>query len=184
MTIVNFNYDRCITHYLHEAIKDYYHIKEDVVTNLMKKLKIIHPYGCVGDLPWQQPGKGSIPFGGSQYSKLLDIIPKIKTFSESTKDEEELTELRNCLIEAEIIVFLGFAFHRQNLELLNPDKKCRARKVYATALGMSESDCFDVKASVFSILGGIKNNAVFEIRNDLKCGQLFREYWRSLSTGV
>jgi hypothetical protein len=53
VSIITFNYDRCIEHYLYHAIQNYYAIVD--VERLMKRLKIYHPYGVVGSLPWQDP---------------------------------------------------------------------------------------------------------------------------------
>ena len=50
--ILNFNYDRCIEHYLHESLENYYSLEANAVTDLIDRIQILHPYGSVGSLPW------------------------------------------------------------------------------------------------------------------------------------
>ena len=49
--------------------------------------------------------------------------------------------------EADRIVFLGFAFHRQNMKLLWPDSGGALfhRRVYGTAIEISDSDAGLIK---------------------------------------
>ena len=62
VAIVSFNYDRCIAHYLHCALQNYYGIDSTRAAQVMNNLKIYHPYGSVGQLPWQNQTEG-IDFG-------------------------------------------------------------------------------------------------------------------------
>ena len=84
---------------------------------------------------------------------------------------------------AQRIAFLGFAFHRQNIELLfsgqNMEEKKRNCRVYATAYGISYPDILLIKQDVVNLAGISDEQIYFE--PTLKCSQLFSEYWRSLS---
>jgi hypothetical protein len=184
VAIICFNYDRCIEHYLHSALQNYYALTPVEATNALEDLEIYHPYGTVGALPWQDPG-GGFEFGASPRAKqLVAFAEQIRTFSEGTDpDESDVSAIRESLSMAERIAFLGFAFHRLNLELLFPTElpstEARGRSVYATAVGISKADA-DVISRDLSRLGAIDDDGV-HIRIDLTCVQLFREYWRSLS---
>jgi hypothetical protein len=50
---------------------------------------------------------------------LLEIAHQINTFTEQQEDNEKLAIIRRTVQEAEVIVFLGFAFHERNMELLD-----------------------------------------------------------------
>lgn len=184
VVIICFNYDRCIEHYLHSALQNYYALTPVEATTTLKALEIHHPYGTVGALPWQDPG-GGFEFGASPRAKqLVAFAGQIRTFSEGTDpDKSDVSAIRESLSMAERIAFLGFAFHRLNLELLFPAElpstEARGRSVYATGLGISKADAIEI-AYDLRRLGAIRDDGV-EIRTDLTCGQLFREYWRSLS---
>lgn len=184
--LIVFNYDRCIEHFLYHALQTYYTIDKNEAARLVNDMQIYHPYGTVGYLPWQQE-KDSIDFGAEpQADQLLSLAKQIKTFTEGTDTRSgQIAAIRQWVTESEIIVFLGFAFHKQNLKLLNPvnDQSplvCATEcDYYATSLGISDSDCLIIESDLMKI----KSNRCRSrnLRNDLECNQLFREYWRSLS---
>lgn len=185
--ILNFNYDRCIEHYLKHALQIYYSLDNNAIENVMNLIKVIHPYGSVGKLPWQEgTHPPRVPFGSTR-SDILSLSRQIKTFNESVHEEDEIKVIHELIEEAEIIVFLGFAFHRQNLQLITPNRPCKAKRVYATAFGISGSDCNVIESELREVLkqsGSGTSSASIHFRNDLKCGNLFNEYWRSLTASL
>ena len=90
-----------------------------------------------------------------------------------------MTEIRREVLEAEIIVFLGFAFHQQNMRLIDPDIKGNAKRVFATASGISQGDSPIVTKQILDFL---RTKPHVHLRHDLKCFGLFNEFWRSLSS--
>ncbi len=80
VAILSFNYDRCVEHYLHEALQVYYSLDANAVTTLMQTVKILHPYGSVGKLPWQESAL-RVPFGAERIN-ILSPSKQIKTFNE------------------------------------------------------------------------------------------------------
>jgi hypothetical protein len=56
---------------------------------LNANLRIYHPYGSLGVLPWQvRNNENSVPFGGSEYGDDLNLIAdEIKTFNEQLEDD-------------------------------------------------------------------------------------------------
>jgi hypothetical protein len=182
VSFISFNYDRCIEHYLYRAVQNYYSIPD--VSTLMSKLKVYHPYGVVGPLPWQSSPK-NVSFGGLLLNaNLLDIATQIRTFSERVEgNDPTLVEIRREVQEAEQIVFLGFAFHELNMKLLTPDTSGRARRVFGTAKGISDTD---VRTIIIPEISGILKKALHgstHINNGLTCCELFAEHWHALSRG-
>jgi hypothetical protein len=151
---------------------------------VVRSIEIYHPYGTVGYLPWQQ-ANGAADFGADPHAnQLLDLASQIKTFAEGTDpNASQVVAIRQKLIEANIIIFLGFAFHRMNLELLRPTDSPAAElqpaEYFATAHGISSNDCEIIKSDLAN-LRGIEPKSM-NLRNDLACNQLLQEYWRSLS---
>jgi hypothetical protein len=146
LTIVNFNYDRCIDHYLFHVMQRLYPSKgEAYVTELMKTtLKILHPYGSVGNLPWQSE-TNAVRFGGEQNGNDLgSLSDQIRTYNEEVDDTKKIGELRTAMAEAKRIVFLGFHFHKQNVELLSPEVDKPDLKgtvsIYGTRVNRSPAD--------------------------------------------
>ena len=178
VSFIIFNYDRCIEHFLFYALQTYYGIEPTEAARLMRELKIFHPYGIVGHLPWQA-AEDDTPFGDNcSSSELLSIAGQIKTYAERIEDEATLTAIRQAVQDAEIVVFLGFAFHQQNMELIKPEQPTNAKRIFATAWDISDSDCLIITNQIFDIC---RAGPQVDLRNDLTCHGLFKEYWRSLS---
>jgi hypothetical protein len=151
ISIITFNYDRCIEHFLFHALRTYFGIDEARCIALLQSLRVFHPYGAVGTLPWQVGGDG-VGFGANR-SDLLNLAGQIRTFTECLEDAPEVDAMRNRVKEAEVVVFLGFAFHRLNMELITPRAPTKATRIYATAKGISKSDCDVVQGQIAGFLG-------------------------------
>ncbi len=184
IALIVFNYDRCIEHFLYHSLQNYYGIDSDQAGVLVKKIQIYHPYGTVGSLPWYG-GMHRVEFGAEPNPKqLFELASQIKTFTEGTDpDSSDITEIRNRMVESHIVLFLGFAFHRLNLDLIRPPGNSHSFPddvtYFGTAKGISKSDC-EVLLLDLMEFGKAKREKI-AIRNDLTCSQLFQEYWRSLS---
>jgi hypothetical protein len=181
IAFLSFNYDRCIEQCLFEALIAYYGISPEESARLMASLTIIHPYGSIGRLSWQTSNVlEQVSFGASP-KNLLALAKQIKTFNERVHEAREIEEIRNVVQSADTLVFLGFSFQRQNLELIEPEGPCSARRVYATTFGISESDCVELRSDLEKLLKQKKPRmASIELKN-IKCSGLFKEYWRSLT---
>lgn len=183
VAVVTFNYDRCIEHYLHGALQNYYGVSPERATQALAHLQVFHPYGSVGPLPWQQRA-GSIDYGATVGGRnLIEAIKGLRTFTEGVDpDTSQVEAIRTTLRDASRLAFLGFAFHRLNLALLFPGLKegeqVLNRPTFATGLGISRADCHEI-ANELSNLGAIFSER-FQFRNELTCAGLFNEYWRSL----
>lgn len=179
---VIFNYDRCVEHFLYHALQNYYSITADVAAELVGRVRFYHPYGTVGSLPWVGAGD-PIDYGGSPSpEKLVTLADQIKTFTEGTSKTSEITAIHDAMREAEIVLFLGFAFHRLNLGLITAsDGKHlhRDTQYFGTAFGMSDWNVNVLQRELMEI--GSLHPSKSELRTDLKCYALFHEYWRSLA---
>jgi hypothetical protein len=181
VSFVSFNCDRSIEQYFPHAIQNYYGISLADAQKITAKLTIIHPYGVCGALPWQG-GSAVVEYGERGYpTTLLKVAGQIHTFTERVEDTEMLASIREEVSSADTIVFLGFAYHRLNMELLKLEKRSQGSKVFGTALGISVADCEIVKNMIANILCRDAQYVWSEIRNDLRCGQLFDEYHRALA---
>lgn len=180
VAFITFNYDRCIQTFLFHALQNYYRISEQEAAKLLSTLTVLHPFGTVGKLNWED--HRGIAYGaeiGGQ--RLLEQSSQIKTFSERIEDEEALNRIRNQVDDAETIVSLGFAFHRTNLELLRPVNRSNAKRIYATALGFSGVDAEEIRKDLLALFDVDRRHTKVGIHNRLKCSELFKEYWRTLS---
>jgi hypothetical protein len=189
ISFIIFNYDRCFEYYMYNALMIYYNIKQDDAKNIIQNyFHINHPYGVVGDL---FDKNNEITFGNTpNYQLLLSLSEKIMTFTERKimDDEKESNERIKYLIErTDRIIFLGFAYHDQNLNLLfnQPgvlyvlDGVPMSDKVacYGTAHGISEKDLERVCKTLQTADSRIKDIDI----SDATCSQFFKDFWYRLS---
>lgn len=183
ISLIIFNYDRCIEHFLYYALQNYYGISPEEAGKLVNEMNIYHPYGVVGSLPWQ--GEQGMEFGADPHPQvLLQLAGQIKTFTEGTDEKSsEITAIRNHVSIANNIVFLGFAFHKLNMKLMSKQlsipNPSEATNYFASALGISNSDCKIIRIDLKGFTGRDANQ--MEVNNKLTCAAFFKEYWRSLS---
>lgn len=187
VVLVIFNYDRCVEHYLFNALQVYYQITKDESAEIIKNINIYHPYGSVGFLGWQKKyltiGFGDIPTP----DLLIDCAKRIKTFTESTDpSESEIIAIRDHMANANKLVFLGFAFHKLNMRLISPnvDESKSIPHVFATAYGVSKSDQDVINGQIKVMYRKNLTATSPELHigmADCDCNSFFSEYWRSLS---
>lgn len=182
--IINFNYDRCLEEYLPYSLASYYGLGLQQSQELITRLVMHRPYGIAGKLPWQPGEKPAVPFGGGFAQQTADAASQIKTFTERVEEGQELAQIRRAVGNAERIVFLGFAFHRQNVQLLAAQSPLEA-DVLATGYGISGADRGVIGTELqraFQPASVGSTGAPRQIQiPSLKCAELFDEYWRTLT---
>lgn len=183
IAVITFNYDRCIEAYLHAALRNYYHTSIEETTELLSQLKIYHPYGSIGQLSWPSYHP-NIEFGGSPMpQQLIAISNGLKTFTEGTnKAHSEINVIRSLVKNAESLVFMGFGFNKQNLDLLFEPNTLPIKipgKIFGSAHGVSESDC-DYIVEEFETKRKYDRKSI-KLNRHLSCANLFKEFGKSLS---
>lgn len=183
LEIINFNYDRCVENYLPISLASYYGLPPQEAQGLVSELVMHRPYGVAGRLPWQPRALPAVEFGGGRPEQTAEAALQIKTFTERVEEGEVLARIKNAVATAERVVFLGFAFHRQNLSLLNAELNTEV-EVVATGFGISGSDRGVITNELRRTFEGFSNqkgqNRQVHIPS-YKCAQLFEEYWRTLT---
>ena len=187
IVLIIFNYDRCIEQYLFHAIQNYYPKMDDnEISTLLHRIEIYHPYGTVGSLPWLKTSDVVLFGHDPQPQQLLNLKNQIKTFSEITDESStDVKAIRSHIQTSNKMVFLGFAFHDSNVELLLPKseplkagKVTAQRRVYATAYGISSNDVSIIHERLRSRVAPGKDNIHLV---ELTCNELLQQYSLSLS---
>jgi hypothetical protein len=174
VSFIVFNYDRCLEHFLRFALQKVYGIDDDEARDIVSDLTVIHPYGVVSP---------KIPFGHTS-ANYVELASKIKTYTEQLGAADIISEVREEIIRAECIVFLGFAYHSQNMLILKPATTMPHKPIFGTAYNMSESDVrvvlHDLSNSFFAatMLEGL-----IRLENKLTAAALFDNYAKSLTGG-
>ena len=130
ITFINFNYDRCTEQYLFWSLHRLGLSTEDA-SETIETLNVIRPYGTLGSILPRTPT--FLKSGAAPPADPFDSITRIRTFTENDSLHDQKT-LSKVLLDASLIIFLGFGFHPQNLKLLTlpPDQQLRRVKVLAT----------------------------------------------------
>lgn len=172
ISFIVFNYDRCLEHFLFWSLKYYFGIEDDEAKNIVAEINILHPYGSLGPLTWQDK-EGGVAFGAKSIP-YASSIEKIKTFTES---EAEIPEIENILASSESVVFLGFSYMDLNMKLLRPKRRSDVKTIFGTAYGISDYNTEIIRNDLAKI-----NSGQIYIKNNLKCRDLLDEYSRGIAT--
>jgi hypothetical protein len=112
---ISFNYDRSLEQYLFHKLQLSQVGKISECEEAMKKLKFVHVYGKLGDLPWQN-------HEGRPYKKTYtqdELLKASKGIMTTYEQSQNLEIFENLFRNAKRILFLGFGFDGFNLEQLN-----------------------------------------------------------------
>lgn len=179
LSIITFNYDRSIEHYLPTVFQDCYGFNTAEARSIVSRLEIFHPYGSVGDLPWLNRGNVGIPYG--EVRSLDTIYHSLRTFSEKLEETASLSQMRKKLSEAQHVVFLGFGFHPQNMELLTPRGNMNATRILGTIFNEPGPAREPIRDSILSLGAGGRLSASVEIQLvDSTCSVFLNDFARVL----
>jgi len=174
--MINFNYDGCLEYFLLSAARHFYRLDDFQVREVEKAIHVIHPYGGL----WRE-GDWFGGFGTRSRRIVTEAdVDRIFTFTEGARDPVTHSRLKKVLRGANLVVFLGFAFHPINLRLMFDGLQIertppRSREVLGTAYGISQSD----KEIIETTLKKVFKTKSIKLA-DLKCRQLFEQYDRTL----
>lgn len=192
ISFITFNYDRCIQKFLHVALQRYYGIDPGRAANLISKLEIIHSYGSIGRLPFEG-GQLVVPYGAKlDEVDLIKAAGRIRTFTEQVEGEGSLNAILESVGSAETIVFLGFGFHPQNMELLSYGSGGRACRAFATSYLCSSGDIEVFIRQIRKMLGDEDSygdtfgafGVDVRVPPGLKCSELLSEFSRSIPRAI
>lgn len=182
ISIVCFNYDRCIEQYLFYAMRNYYGISAREAFALLRKLKIYHPYGTIGAFDFD-PNTGHSNYGlGLRGAELIERSKTIRTVYENKKDIAGKKELQLMVSNAEQVLFLGFGFHPLNIELMRSNNNRQNLKIYATGWKIPAPALDLITKQISSVFheDEQRRQGLFQmgiiLRSDLLSNQLLHEF--------
>ena len=161
VNIICFNYDRCIEHYLSLSIAAAFRLSPAEAHEIVERMNIIHPYGTLGELAMMEAvagNDGKLPFAAplSIIPRLEDIAKNIRTYTEQTHDPETVEKIHRAMANNVVLVFLGFGFNNQNLDLLRVkglpgDYRVTPRNIYATGVGIASQVEGTIERRVYNL---------------------------------
>lgn len=154
VSFVTFNYDRSIEQYLYHSFNSTFALSLDESRKLLRSIPIFHVYGSLGPLP---AGEAiGVPFGAEDLM-VSYAAEGIRTFCEEI-DTEHAERIRRVLIDADRIIFLGCAYHPQNMEILFEKAPSPRQKIWGTTLGMRERQLLELNNYILTDPSGDHRN--------------------------
>lgn len=172
--VVSFNYDRTFEFIVQQSLRGRFSLRDEAaVRAAIAKLKIVYPYGCLGSLNSENQ-KTFFPYGArveadTDSKRRASVAANgIRTFDEGSENGHLIAEFVSW---AERIVFLGFGFHRQNIDYLKPTHPHNPQIILGTAKGLRDASIKDLKQSLRSTF----STSIVEL-HDLDCFSLLEEF--------
>lgn len=154
LTIINFNYDRSVEHFLPYALVMAYGIElKEAQQVIAEKLDIVHPHGSVGRLPWQKGEAPQAEWGVEQPWNIHAIAAQLKSLNERSADRNALRDIRLSVASAKRLVFLGFGFQPQNVDLLFENTLSHNPEVLISTYSMSSGNAATVAQMIRRLAG-------------------------------
>jgi hypothetical protein len=147
VTLINFNYDRVVEHFLYNAFQSQCGLTRTQSQEIVSKMNIIRPYGSIGPLEWQE--KGGTGYGDTSQPDFGRLSASIRTYTEEAHGDGSTQKIASALNRAKLTLFLGFGYHRQNMNLLQADTPSdTSRYTFATVKGVHEENHGWLKRSI------------------------------------
>lgn len=152
-SFVTFNYDRSLEYFLWSTFRNSYKLtKENELLKAFGTLRIWHIYGQIEYLPWQAlvstssmpEKKRAFDYRPQSYNySTLDYMSRnIRVIHDNSRLSSECVDQAKAeIISADKIIFLGFGFAQENLDVLGlPDileNVPKSKKIYSTCFHMT-----------------------------------------------
>ncbi len=184
ISFVTFNYDRSLEYFLFQSLRhSFQDATEPGVAESLGKIPIVHIYGHIAPLPWQNADEAkSLPYGtdlGDAKPNLLTLVENIHVVHEE-RGNPELEKARWLMQDAQRIFFLGFGYAKENLEALGfPGVVKEGHEIFGTAMGATRKEIVSLQSGFAEVLrqSGAMGTSSKEIGiRDCDCVALLREF--------
>lgn len=184
ITVVSFNYDRCVERFLEDALVQGFHLDQATAHVIVEKFDIIHPYGSLGTLAGG--AEHGLPFGARpELGTIWMAAEKLRTFTERVEaDSPVLSRIRGAMLNGTQIAYLGFSYLPQNMELLTTQVPSEhPKQILGTGFGVSRQELQSVARACGTAAGlplrwQTENRIHIEVGQS--CAQLFSLHSRNM----
>jgi hypothetical protein len=137
VSIVTFNYDRSLEHYLFTCLSNSFNLDVKASAKLVNAIPITHLHGILGRLPWQEGQGDPKPYDGAISKDAIRTgRDGIRVIHEGRYDDPPMRAAQEIINAADRLVFLGFGYHEANLDRLRIDRNRAFSFVGGSGFGM------------------------------------------------
>lgn len=179
LAFITFNYERSLEQFFYESLRNSFtEVSEDRIVQSLKQLKILHVYGQIAALKWQNPNDYVDYKPQIDESLLQRAANNIRTIYEE-KENPELIEAQKLLKQSDETFFLGFGYAPENMEVLGMPgiipPKCL---VYGTAFNLIKEEAERIESAINHGRRQVYNIRPTKIESNVDCLMLLRRYLR------
>ena len=175
LSIINFNYDRSIQHYLPFVVSMAFGMSLNEARQMVgQKLNITHPLGNAGRLPWEPGENPDVEWGNEEPWNIHNLVKEIQTASERMRNRQYVSGLHSALAGSKKIIFLGFDFDPAVMDFLFDYSLSHDPDVLAAVQNMNQP----ATAAAYRLLKrstGIEEDELISII-DKRCFEFLRDY--------
>ncbi len=146
--------------------------RNDVI-NILDWINVIHTYGKIYDLQWENPEKGE------KYKQIIFWIYAGKAQENIQiiyRGKAQVEEIKEILSAAQRIFFLGFSYAKENLEAIGLNNLLSKHQyIYGTAVGFKDREVSNIKTLLRKMNPALQDHHI-KVENELDCLGLLREY--------
>ena len=181
LSIVCFNYDRAIEHYLPWVVQRAFGMTYEEACELVAgRLRIVHPYGVAGRLPWQGDEENGATWGQEDPENIVRLAKRIFTASQRGASRQFQSYLRAEMNRGKRLGFLGFGFDPMNVAMLFDELEHDNPDMLISLVGVSEVQQKAILRLIYR-LTGITDEGLITLEN-MKAFELLRDYGRFLES--
>lgn len=167
-SIVTFNYDRSFEQFLFTALKNTHGIEDDKdCASKLEKIPIIHVHGKLAKLDWQDPDGRPYNSDLSSGNDLKQSAEGIKIIHEKIDGTKTFKEAYKLISKARDVHFLGFGYHKTNIERLNLPNYDDL-KYHGTCYGLERAEIKTVRKFFPSQINLDKTGILMYLRRNFK----------------
>lgn len=169
LSIITFNYDRSLEHFLFRSLRSSFGLSDKDCKPLLQTVPVVHVHGQLGALDYiSSDGRPYQPDLSPQVIKKY--AQEIKIVSEGKPDTPQFARAHEIISRAGVIFFLGFGYHKNNVERLHLDKAKKTTKVFGCVYGMTGAEAEEKEQNfkihfVFARVGGGSEDVLTFLRN-------------------
>lgn len=177
LSIVCFNYDRAIEHYLPWVIQRAFGMTYEESCELVAgRLRIVHPYGVAGRLPWQGGEDDVVAWGDETPENIVALSKRIYTASQRAGSRQFQSYLRAEMSRGKRLGFLGFGFDPMNVAMLFDELEHDNPDMLVSLVDISSTQQKAILRLIYR-LTGITDEGLITLEN-MKAFELLRDYGR------